>query len=152
MMEVTINPPAVKLENDSILRARDVVCLLDALPTGASPSSQLVNNKSKMKNIFVAGKGGYVAGSGYSRPLEDYELEKGKIKVAETVRCTSQSSVTNIINEILFLPTPLRTLLITPLIILPQFSDAILLVRRGDDSGDRKAGCVTQKSSHPFYA
>jgi hypothetical protein len=88
-MEVTVNPPTVKLENDSVLRARDVVCLLDKLPQGASPSSNtLVNSTSKMKNVFVAGKGGYVAGSGYSRPLEDYELERGKIKVAEAVSST----------------------------------------------------------------
>lgn len=38
-----------------------------------------------MKYVFVAGKGGYVAGSGYSRPLEDYELERGEIKIAEAV-------------------------------------------------------------------
>lgn len=88
-MEVTVNPPTVKLENDSVLRARDVVCLLDKLPQGASPSSNtLFNSTSKMKNVFVAGKGGYVAGSGYSRPLEDYELERGEIKVAETVSST----------------------------------------------------------------
>lgn len=84
-MEVTINPPTVKLENDSILRARDVVCLHDALPIGATSTSQLLNSNSKIRNVFVAGKGGYVAGSGYSRPLEDYELVKGKIKVAEPV-------------------------------------------------------------------
>lgn len=92
-MEVTVNPPTVKLENDSVLRARDVVCLLDKLPQGASPSSNtLMNSTSKMKNVFVAGKGGYVAGSGYSRPLEDYELERGKMKVAETVSSTSNLS------------------------------------------------------------
>ena len=83
---MTINPPTVKLENDSILRARDVVCLHDALPIGATSTSQLLDCKnSKIRNVFVALKGGYVAGSGYSRPLEDYELVKGKIEVAEPV-------------------------------------------------------------------
>jgi hypothetical protein len=122
-MEVTVNPPTVKLENDSVLRARDVVCLLDKLPQGASPSSNtLMNSTSKMKNVFVAGKGGYVAGSGYSRPLEDYELERGKIKVAETV--SSTFNLTSLLSYLRFYVS-MRLLILT--FCSPYLCDAILL-------------------------
>jgi hypothetical protein len=90
VVEVTGNPrEPVLLENDDVLRPRDVVCLLDELPPGARPSTSSDPHTGagsgpdkygkRLENIFVDGGGGYVRGSGSSRPLEEYTFKKGKI-------------------------------------------------------------------------
>jgi hypothetical protein len=90
VVEVTGNPrEPVLLENDDVLRPRDVVCLLDEVPPGARPSTSSDSHAGagsgpdkygkRLENVFVDGGGGYVKGSGSSRPLEEYTFKKGKI-------------------------------------------------------------------------
>lgn len=77
------------LENDDVLRPRDVVCLLDELPPNAKPPTSSDPQAGagsgpdkygkRLENVFVEGGGGYVKGSGSSRPLEEYTFKKGKI-------------------------------------------------------------------------
>jgi hypothetical protein len=92
VVEVTGNPrEPVLLENDDVLRPRDVVCLLDELPPNASPSPSSSSDPhtgggsgpdkygKRLERVYVEGGGGYVKGSGSSRPLEEYTFKKGKI-------------------------------------------------------------------------
>lgn len=90
VVEVTGNArEPVLLENDDVLRPRDVVCLLDELPPGAKPTPSNEQQvgvgsgpdkyRKRLENVFLEGGGGYVKGSGSSRPLEEYTLKKGKI-------------------------------------------------------------------------
>lgn len=71
----------ILLENDDVLRPRDVVCLLDEIPSDitASDDADVGTRKGGLKNVFVEGKGGYVKGSGSSRALKEFKFEISKI-------------------------------------------------------------------------
>ena len=75
------------LENDDVLMPRDVVCLLDEIPVGSLTNRNTNDNTGKrgLKNVFVEGKGGYVKGSGSSRPIKEYKLQVGKIDFVVSV-------------------------------------------------------------------
>jgi len=65
----------VALENDDVLKLRDNIRLLDEIQENGA------ENDIKNGNVRVEGKGGYVKGSGFLRPLKDYSFVKGKINV-----------------------------------------------------------------------
>ena len=90
VVEVTGNAKEpLLLENDDVLMPRDMVCLLDEIPVGSPTNSDTyeASGKKGLKNIFVEGKGGYVKGSGSSRPIKEYKMKVGKIDYVVSVMC-----------------------------------------------------------------